>query len=252
VLYQATPTQFLLKMDGIARYLVSNGNKIVVEPAPNALESDIRVFLLGSCIGTLLHQRKILALHASAIEYNGNAILFAGNSGAGKSTLLNAFLQRGYKMLTDDVAGVQIGADGMPHVLPGIPRTKLWADAAKKLERNTEGLNRTRPHMEKFEIPTFEQFTTESAPFKRLYILKSVNRDELELEPMEMRQSFGMLARYTYRSRFLDALRYRGQHLLLTTKITQHVQVVRACRPSHPYRLQEFTDLIENDFQTHL
>ena len=71
--------------------------------AEGSLGSDIRVFLLGSCLGALLHQRGVLALHASAIETDQGAVLFMGDSGMGKSTTLQAFIKRGYKMLADDI-----------------------------------------------------------------------------------------------------------------------------------------------------
>ena len=72
VLYQASAHQFLLKLDGVARYLVCNGNEIVVEPAPGSLASDVRVFLLGSCFGALLHQRGVLVL-VSVTKYSPRA-----------------------------------------------------------------------------------------------------------------------------------------------------------------------------------
>ena len=62
------------------------------DPAPgrDLYESDVRVFLLGSCIGALLHQRGILVLHAGAIHTDKGAVLFTGPWGIGKSTLLAA------------------------------------------------------------------------------------------------------------------------------------------------------------------
>ena len=51
VVYQANPNQFLLKLDQIGRFLVQNGDEILVDPAPGSLESDVRLFLLGSCLG---------------------------------------------------------------------------------------------------------------------------------------------------------------------------------------------------------
>ena len=35
VVYQATANKFLLTMQDLARYLVQNGNEIIVEPAPD-------------------------------------------------------------------------------------------------------------------------------------------------------------------------------------------------------------------------
>ena len=62
--------------DKIAAFRVSNGNLIEIDRYLDATEEDIRLFLLGSAFGGLLHQRGLLPLHASAVEINGKAILF--------------------------------------------------------------------------------------------------------------------------------------------------------------------------------
>ena len=51
----------------------------------------VRLYLLGTCMGALLFQRKLLPLHGSAVVINGKAYAFVGDSGAGKSTLAAAF-----------------------------------------------------------------------------------------------------------------------------------------------------------------
>ena len=91
VLYQSAPRQFLLKISRVARYLVSDGNEIIVDPEPDADLSAIRLFLFGSAFGALLHQRGILPLHGSAIVTSRGAVVFAGVSGSGKSALACAF-----------------------------------------------------------------------------------------------------------------------------------------------------------------
>ena len=96
VLYQARPGQFLLRLDHIAGYLVSNGAEIVIDRVPGSLDDEVRLFLLGSAFGALLHQRGFLTLHGSAIETPKGAMGFTGQSGVGKSTLATAFRTRGY------------------------------------------------------------------------------------------------------------------------------------------------------------
>lgn len=112
-------------------YLIESGNRIVLEPGldvdPNS--PDIRLFLLGAGLGYLCHQRGLLPLHASAVEIDGRAVLFTGVSGAGKSTLASAFLERGYRLLSDDVVPVEMTANSAM-VLPSIARIRLWPDSA--------------------------------------------------------------------------------------------------------------------------
>lgn len=247
VLYQARPNQFLLKLDGVARYLVQHGNEIVVQPVPASLDSDVRVFLLGSCFGALLHQRGLLVLHASGICVHNRAVIFTGRSGAGKSTLLGELLNRGHRMMADDVCAVVQDDDGTLVVLPAYPRTRLWADAAQKLEIDTGGMERTRPALEKYERQIPEQFWDRPAPLQRIYHLTSTNKDEIELDPLPRIPAFRSILHNTYRQLFLDGLEMRQPHFRLVSAVASKVGVTTVVRPSGAFRLAELADRIEAD-----
>ena len=247
VLYQASADKFLLKMEDIGSYLVQNGNEMIVEPAANSLESDLRVFLLGSCIGALLHQRGLLVLHAGAIHTDQGAVLFTGPSGIGKSTILGEMLRRGYKMMVDDVCAVTLDEGGYPLVLPGYPRTRLWSDSAQKLEQDIGSMERTRPQLEKYERQASEQFWDQPALLRRIYLLNANNKDELNLKVVPPIRTFNIVIHNTYRKQFLDGLEMRAAHFGLAAATAKHTGVVQVTRPSHPFRLTELADLIEQD-----
>jgi len=250
VLYQASQNQFLLRMDQVARYLVRDGTEITIQPAPGSLDSDVRVFLLGSCLGALLHQRGMLALHASSIRTEHGAVLFVGTSGMGKSTTLGAFLKRGYAMLSDDIAGIVLDQAGSPVVLPAFPRTKLWEDSALRLGHDTAALPRVRPQQKKYEIATREQFASDPVPPRHVYLLTTSNKEELRLEEVENLQRFSVLLHNTYRVGFLDGLSLRPAHFRLASAVANRVPVTRVVRPHDPERLDELIDLIEEHFRT--
>jgi len=246
VLFEASPNEFLLKMPDLANYLVREGNEIIVEDLGIATEHEMRVFLLGSGFGALLHQREVLVLHASAIGTEAGAVLFAGVSGAGKSTLLGELLRRGHSMMVDDVCAVVETADGVT-VFPGYPRTRLWADSAKKLEIETDDLERTRPSIEKFERNVPQQFWDQPAPFSRLYILSTHNNDDIMIERMPGVTSFGAVLANTYRRTFMDGLAMRDAHFDLASKVAAQVTISRVTRPSGGFKLAELADAIEHD-----
>jgi hypothetical protein len=247
VVYQAAANKFLLTLQDLASYLVQNGNEIIVEPAPDSLDSDVRVFLLGSCIGALLHQRGILVIHAGAVYTEKGAVLFTGPSGVGKSTLLGELLRRGYKMMVDDVCGVVLDAAGIPLVLPGYPRTRLWSDSAEKLEQDVHEMVRTRPNMEKFERQAAEQYWDQPAPLRRIYLLSASNKDELYLKPAPRIHTFQIVLHNTYRQQFLDGLELRAPHFNLISAVAKQTGVTHVTRPVQPFRLTELADLIEQD-----
>lgn len=83
VLFEAAKNDFLFKFEGIGRYRVQNGNRIIVQPEREASPSEIRLVLLGSSIGALLHQRGMLAIHGSAITDGNQTVILTGQSGVG-------------------------------------------------------------------------------------------------------------------------------------------------------------------------
>ena len=244
---QARFDAFLLNVDGVGRYLVQNGAEVVIEPAVEASEHDIRVYLLGSCIGGLLHQRGMLVLHASAIANADGATLLCGHSGAGKSTLLGELLGRGHRMLVDDVCAISAEGAGRLMVEPAYPRTRLWADAARKLGRDVAGLPRTQPGMDKYELQVPEHFWDAPAALRRIYVLTSSERDDLRLEQLPAVERFATLLDHTYRREFLTGLALQPRHFELAAAAARAVPITRVARPAEPFRLSELADLIERD-----
>jgi hypothetical protein len=249
VLFQATTDRFLLKLDHIAHFLVQSGDKIIIQRAPQASDAEIRLFLLGSCLGALFHQRGLLVMHASAIQTERGAVLFTGPSGNGKSTLLGALTKRGYKMLSDDVTALVQDDEGQVTVLPGYPQIKIWADTAEHLGNPVSDLKRVRPQLEKFAIPTEDQFATSPAKLHAIYVLGSHNDfdGEICLEPLEGGERFTAIRVNTYRQRFLDGLGMRPVHFRLVAAAANAARVIRVNRPKQPFLLDELVNCIEED-----
>lgn len=118
----------ILVVPDCGRYLIRGGSEIVVKPDDGASDRKVRLFLLGSAFGLLLHQRKLLPLHANAVEIGGEATMFMGPSGVGKSTLAAWFHDHGYRIVADDVSVVTFDEAGLPYVQPGLPRLRLRED----------------------------------------------------------------------------------------------------------------------------
>ena len=59
---------FIFTLDGVGRFWVKDGCRVVIESDPGISESELRVFLLGTVLGVLCHQRGLLPIHASAVR----------------------------------------------------------------------------------------------------------------------------------------------------------------------------------------
>lgn len=250
VLYEISPEQFLLNLPGTARYLVTNGNHIVIERARNAPDAQVRLYLLGSAFGALLHQRGALPIHGSAIETPRGAIIFSGPSGRGKSTLAWEFHRRGYRHLSDDVSVVGFDAQAKPLVYPAYPQMSLWADVLDKQGRAREELRPVHSELQKYALPTRESFNAAPVPLFAMYLLSVVNTDTLEITPIKGLDKLQILAANTYRPRFMTAMGKRAQHFQLATNAGKFIHTRRVVRPVTPFRLRELADLIEQDLAT--
>jgi hypothetical protein len=132
---EANQSQFTVRGDQtavicipeVATYRIGDGAWIEVDVAEEADPAAVRLFLLGSAFGVLLHQRGEVPLHVSAVVVDGMAWAFTAPSGTGKSTLAAGLhLHEGLPLLADDVAVVRLSKDGtIPMVYPGPPVLKL-------------------------------------------------------------------------------------------------------------------------------
>ncbi|WP_413204793.1 hypothetical protein [Rhodospirillum sp. A1_3_36] len=146
----------------------------MIEPAEGADAHDVRVFLLGSVVGVLCHQRGLFALHASAVRLDGRAVMISGVSGAGKSTLSAALGQRGLPMVADDVVAIDCHAPGGAQVFPAFPVRKLTPDAMEELAIDPKGLVINRRGQPKYLVPALGGFDTMPLPLLAVYIIRRV------------------------------------------------------------------------------
>ncbi len=246
--WQVSDEQFLLKIEGVATYWASSSAEVWIDRHPDASDDDVRLWLLGSTLGFLLHLRRILPLHASAICTDKGAVLFTGISGAGKSTTLAAMVQQGYAMLADDVSGIVLDEKNRPLVLPAFPSSRLFADSAAKLKRSTEGVSQVKASLNKYLFP-IDNFCAESLPLYRVYVLTNNGQSEIELQPVEKdiyKLSYFLLN--TYRKRFVKATGWEREQFKLISQAIHKTPVIKVTRPANAFLLDELVDRLEADF----
>lgn len=131
VLWQVAGDQLLLRVPGVARYLVQGGRRVTIEPLG---EDDVAVirFLRGTPLAALAAQRGWVALHAAAVAGPAGAVVLAGYSGAGKSVLAAALVRRGWQLLADDVV-ILDDLTAPVRVWPTSGEITLWPEVAERL-----------------------------------------------------------------------------------------------------------------------
>src|SRR5690625_3352100 len=123
----------MVRVPDVGIYKIENGNSISVSPFEGSDDGQIRLYILGTCMGVILMQRKILPIHGSCIAIKGKAYAIVGDSGAGKSTLASTFINQGFQLLTDDVIAVKLSEDNIPIVTPSYPYEKSWSESIEQL-----------------------------------------------------------------------------------------------------------------------
>lgn len=244
--YQIGAEQFLLNIPNVARYLVNGGREIIVEPCPQAELEVVRLFLLGSAFGALLHQRGFWPLHGSAIGTSGGAVIFVGESGNGKSTLAGAFYQRGYQVLSDDVCAISFDRE-VALMWPAYPRIHLWADALEKFGGELGDYDARGKTLDKYEYP-LRSFDTDAVQVRSIYALYVSQQAEIRLTPLKGFDKIKELTSNTYRLQFLTGMHLEQQHFQHAQTLARQARVVRVTRPQQPFLLDELVDLIERDF----
>lgn len=234
----------LFRIPEVAIFLIQKGKEIFVSPIGVDVEDIIRLYTLGTCMGAILMQRRILPLHGSAIAIDGKAYAIVGDSGAGKSTLASAFLKRGYKLISDDVIPVSLNEENIPMVTPAYPQQKLWIESLDHFGMES---NHYRPIIDresKFAVPVSSQFASEPLPLAGIFELVKTENYEIELHPIHKLHRLHLLFNHTYRNFFIAGSGLMQWHFDTTAKIVYQIDLYQLHRPTSHFTAHDLTDLI--------
>ncbi|WP_199619215.1 phosphoenolpyruvate carboxykinase (ATP) [Paenibacillus alkalitolerans] len=246
--YAFTDNQILFHAPGIAIYSIRDGKQIIVSPVAGAEQKLIRLYLLGTCMGAILIQRKTLPLHGSAVVINGKAYAFVGDSGAGKSTLAAAFLHSGFPLLSDDVIAVSFGRDGkIPLIVPSYPQQKLWEESIVRLGMATDHYDPF--YASKYAVPVSSKFCRETVPLAGIFELAKADRDQPEIECCQGLERLPILRMHTYRNFMIPHTAGERWHFSTVTKIVSHASIYKLRRPSAGFSVHELVTLVLHTVQ---
>lgn len=234
----------MFQISNTAIFSVEEGKRIIVSPMKGSDEDKIRLYILGTCMGALLMQRRVLPLHGSVVVINGKAYAFIGNSGAGKSTLASAFLSRGYQLLSDDVIAVSLSQDNIPFVTPSYPQQKLWQES---LDEFGMEITHYRPLFEretKYAVPVHANFLNESLPLAGVFELVKANNENVELHRIEGLERLRTLFYHTYRRSLISRLGLMEWHFTNSTNIVNKIDMFQLQRPTSGFAVNNLVNLI--------
>ncbi|GLR47038.1 hypothetical protein [Sphingomonas astaxanthinifaciens] len=226
-----------LVVEEAGSFAVRGGREILVDAPADMPARNVRLYLLGSAMGMLLHQRGLMPLHANAVVVDGKAVAVAGTSGAGKSTLAGWFHRQGYKLIGDDVIVIRPDEDAAI-AFPGVPRLRLWGEALEGLGFARDGLDRSyiEEDFDKWDVPVAAAaLASEGQALGAIYIL--ADGPEIAIRPLSGAAAVSALFDQTYRGGYVAQTGTATDHWRAVTAIARIVPVFTLERPRDLTRL---------------
>ncbi len=144
----------------------------------------VEVILLGVLLAYWLERRGVSAFHGAAVAGEGWSIGILGPNGSGKTSLALELIDRGRRLVTDDLLAVSIdGHEALAH--PSFPQVRLWPKQARRLLGTTAGLEKAHPAYEKLRVPMSEaQLAVDPTKLVGLYVRRPPGEGTSAIEPV--------------------------------------------------------------------
>ena len=228
-----------LRWKGLFEFVVSSdGSRIFGAQLSGATRESFQTYALGHVLSFALLKKGIEPLHSTAVAIDGSAVAFVGDCGYGKSSLGAAFLQAGYRILTDDLLVVR-ASRGRLMAFSGPARLKLVPEIARPLLGSHVRGTPMVPNSHKLLVPLApRQSCPGSLPLGRIYVLSpppaGKDSDRPRIRAISRREAFLELTRNTFNTIVAEPERLKSQ-FLTATRLARAVPVKRL---SYPRRLE--------------
>ena len=244
---QLSQNKIWFHIDNIATYCITNGNKVEVEVCENTDMQLMKIYVMCSCLGFIMLQKKMVAIHGGVIEIDNKAVIFTGDRGAGKSTLTTALREKGYKFISDDVARIKI--DKVPYVMPGFPYQKLCESAMEKFGYDKEAFTSFMSDKEvKYVVPAKDEFVNEKRELVSIVKLTVGDVDEVTIEELRGSEKLNNIIENIYRGEYIKHLgKMDPIYFKQCVDIAKNIRFFKITRPANQFTVDTQIDLIEGE-----
>ncbi|MCS7461010.1 aldolase [Paenibacillus doosanensis] len=230
---------------GNANYSIREGRVITVAPLPSADEGLTRLYVLGTCMGALLMQRRKYPLHGSAVAIGGKAYAIVGESGAGKSTLASAFIQAGYTLVSDDLISVSLSpVDETAVVTPSFPQQKLWRESLEQFGMETGTYRSIYGRETKYSVPVATHYCAQPLPLGGVIELVKTEEPEVSIHPISKLDRLQTLFRHTFRHFLIPRLGLMEWHFQTSAAIAGQAAMFQLRRPAGGFTAPQLVSLL--------
>lgn len=231
--FQAKSQCVLAKLsDELGYMMIRNGNEILFD-APNADPSILTAFTISLGLSTILLQRDYLIIHGNTVQFDGKTFILCGKSGAGKSTTTTALIQRGAKVVADDISPIHFDSNSTPWVSPGIPFSKLWPESFELLGLDTDNSHFISSLQAKRYIPLNDDtaLKQDQAIDAIVYLSKSDTASEVSASKFNKTDALLTTRHNSYGYRFIVGMDMLPNHFAQATRLADNIPFFHIERP---------------------
>jgi hypothetical protein len=240
--FEAEPGRLLFKTRTIADYLIEDGGRICLYPKPQAEPLKVCNLLFGAVTGGLLIQRGTPALHGCSLETPSGAAIVCGGSGAGKSTLAALLLERGFRVLDDNIAALD-SSGGEFRVQPGLGYLRLTGDTLRILRMKVGGPGFSAPFETKYlHFLSPHDFCGEARPLRHIFVLDRTSK-VLDV-PLRGNDKMAALRRYAFMGHMAAGLGQEASQFGSWLRLANSTPVHSLGRPSEDDSVEAWADKI--------
>jgi len=191
---------------------------------------------MGSGMGIIFQQRRVLALHASAVKVGDRALLFVGKSGSGKSTTAMNFVENGHSLISDDLSVIKFKSDeALVH--SGYPGQKISKDI---LEIHGETINPDEAPIDEDRLKYYREprhFYAKPCPIYKIFFLTRGDVTESKILKEGSMGAFNNMYANTFRFGLVQPLGFSKSHMELCMKLYRSVEISTVIYPENEISL---------------
>ena len=209
---------------------------IAIEDHGPSLLAELRMFGVPAALCAAVAGD--VALHASGVEIDGAAVLFAGPSMYGKTTLAAALTARGHRLLAEDT--VRCVTNPTPAVYPGPSVVRLRSDMASRLEVPQAVARPMSNGRVALVLDPDRRGDGRPVPLRSIFLLRSADR--VSLRPMPRPLAARDLFALSFR---LPIAEERGPAFTRIIDLVARIEVLDLHRPLALDSMDEVMDAVE-------
>ncbi|WP_404405957.1 aldolase [Jeotgalibacillus malaysiensis] len=233
----------MFEVNDIGWFKITGGHTIQYQSTESAELRQIKLYLLGSCMGAILLQRKVLPLHGSAVLINGKAYAIVGDSGAGKSTLARALMEKGYKLISDDILATRF-KEGVPYLSSSYAQQKLWVESLDMFSMDADDYESIMLRETKFNVPVKRFYFNGEVELAGVFELSKADLSQPLVKNVQGIERLPLLFHHTYRKSFINRIGLTDWHFNTTARLAGQVDVYKITRPENQSTAHELADMI--------